>query len=235
MTKTQKIISIIILMVFILSSLFAILPNNFSNNIENIKNKKYDNVEEIKQLVLEKENIEFFSFFCPHCYDFEYKYGIVPEIKNNNIQLNQYHVDFLTSNSNVFTEAWSVAMILKAKNNLFNLEEVKARLFNLAQNPNGNGLKIYNVNELYDLVFKDLIDWVSFETLFKSEEVQKLTLKQKMLSNLLKIRSVPSFFQINSNLENDIRINHIDTSKYHENGVKTVKEFREQIIKDLKD
>lgn len=104
----------------------------------------------------------------------------------------------------------------------------------MAQNPNGNGLKIYNVNELYDLVFKDLIDWVSFETLFKSEEVQKLTLKQKMLFNLLKIRSVPSFFQINSNLENDIRINHIDISKYHENGVKTVKEFREQIIKDLK-
>lgn len=105
----------------------------------------------------------------------------------------------------------------------------------MAQNPNSNGLKIYNVNELYDLVFKDLIDLVSFETLFKSEEVQKLTLKQKMLSNLLKIRSVPSFFQIKSNLENDIRINHIDTSKYHENGVKSVKEFREQIIKDLKD
>lgn len=240
MTKKQKIISGIILIIFLFTSLLMILPPPSSQSSsqlllkEHLKTNKNEFVNEIKNLTTEKENIEFFSFFCPHCYDFEYKYGIVPEIKNNNISLNQYHVDFMTENSNVFTHAWSIAIVLKKENNLFNIEQVKERLFNLAQDLNGNGLKIKNVNELYDLVFKDLIDLVAFETTSKSEDVKALILKQEKLLELLEVRSVPSFFQINPKSENEIKIEHINTSKYHEKGINTVKEFREEIVKDFK-
>ncbi len=32
--------------------------------------------------VAEKEVVEFFSFYCPHCYDFELTYKIPSQIKN---------------------------------------------------------------------------------------------------------------------------------------------------------
>lgn len=232
MTKFQKFVSAIILIIFALSSLLMFLPSN-SNTNQSQSLKEY-NFEEVKKLIPEKENVEFFSFFCPHCYDFEYKYGIVPEIKNNNISLNQYHVDFMTPNSNIYTHAWAIALNLKKENNLFNIEQVKQNLFNLAQNPNGEGLKISNINELYNLAFKDLIDLVSFETMSKSEEVKKIISKQEDLIYALSIKGVPSFFVIDPKLEDHKMINYIDTTKYQEKGIKTVKEFREQIIKDLK-
>lgn len=232
MTKFQKFVSAVILIIFVLSSLIMFLPSD-SNTNQSQSLKDY-NFEEVKKLISEKENIELFSFFCPHCYDFEYKYGIVSEIKNNNISLNQYHVDFMTPNSNIYTHAWAIALNLKKENNLFNIEQVKQNLFNLAQNPNGEGLKISNINELYNLAFKDFTDLVSFETMSKSEKTKKLISKQEDLVYALSVRGVPTFFVVNPMLEENKVVQYADTSKYQEKGIKTVKDFREQLIKDLK-
>ncbi|HDL4619063.1 TPA: thiol:disulfide interchange protein, partial [Mannheimia haemolytica] len=43
----------------------------------------------------QKEVVEFFSFYCPHCYDFELSYKIPSQIKEklpSDSKLVQYHV-----------------------------------------------------------------------------------------------------------------------------------------------
>lgn len=46
----------------------------------------------------QKEVVEFFSFYCPHCYDFQYKYKIPEQIDAKlpeGTKVVQYHVDFM--------------------------------------------------------------------------------------------------------------------------------------------
>lgn len=60
--------------------------------------------------------VEFFSFFCPHCYDFERTYHINQAVIDSlpkGVQFTRYHVDFLGGDfAPVVTHAWAVAMAL---------------------------------------------------------------------------------------------------------------------------
>ena len=60
--------------------------------------------------------VEFFSFFCPHCYDFERTYRINQALEDSlpqGVKLTRYHVDFLGGDfAPVVTHAWAVAMAL---------------------------------------------------------------------------------------------------------------------------
>ncbi|WKX26514.1 thiol:disulfide interchange protein DsbA [Tatumella ptyseos] len=60
--------------------------------------------------------VEFFSFFCPHCYDFERTYKINQAVEQGlpaNVKLTRYHVDFLGGDYGpILTHAWAVAMAL---------------------------------------------------------------------------------------------------------------------------
>ncbi|MBS0856637.1 MULTISPECIES: thiol:disulfide interchange protein DsbA [Tatumella] len=60
--------------------------------------------------------VEFFSFFCPHCYDFERTYRINQALEQGlpkDVKLTRYHVDFLGGDfAPVVTQAWAVAMAL---------------------------------------------------------------------------------------------------------------------------
>ena len=60
--------------------------------------------------------VEFFSFFCPHCYDFERTYRINQALMDGlpkDVKLTRYHVDFLGGDFGpIVTHAWAVAMAL---------------------------------------------------------------------------------------------------------------------------
>lgn len=60
--------------------------------------------------------VEFFSFLCPHCYDFERTFHINQAIKESlpkDVKLTKYHVEFLGGDFGVLlTRAWSVAMVM---------------------------------------------------------------------------------------------------------------------------
>ncbi len=60
--------------------------------------------------------VEFFSFFCPHCYDFERTYKINQAVAQSlpaNTKFTRYHVDFLGGQFGpVLTHAWAVAIAL---------------------------------------------------------------------------------------------------------------------------
>ncbi|QKJ89106.1 Thiol:disulfide interchange protein [Paramixta manurensis] len=59
---------------------------------------------------------EFFSFFCPHCYQFERVYHVSDTVKKSlpeGVKVTKYHVDFLGGDFGpVVTHAWAVAMAL---------------------------------------------------------------------------------------------------------------------------
>ncbi|MCE0491944.1 thiol:disulfide interchange protein DsbA [Pantoea sp. Mb-10] len=58
--------------------------------------------------------VEFFSFFCPHCYQFERLYQVSDTVKKSlpaDTKITKYHVDFLGGDFGpVVTHAWAVAM-----------------------------------------------------------------------------------------------------------------------------
>lgn len=79
---------------------------------------------------VQPEVIEFFSFYCPHCYAFEMDYHIPEKVKAalpEGTKFKQYHVNFLGFQSENLTRAWALAMALGVE------EKVKAPLFEVAQ------------------------------------------------------------------------------------------------------
>lgn len=69
-----------------------------------------------KPVAGEPQVMEFFSFFCTHCYQFERIYHVNDAVKKNlpaDTKLVKYHVDFLGGDLGpVMTQAWAVAMAL---------------------------------------------------------------------------------------------------------------------------
>lgn len=69
-----------------------------------------------KPVAGEPQVMEFFSFFCPHCYQFERVYHVSDAVKKNlpaETKVTKYHVDFLGGDLGpVVTHTWAVAMAL---------------------------------------------------------------------------------------------------------------------------
>ncbi|QCI16093.1 DsbA family protein [Buchnera aphidicola] len=83
---------------------YNILANESNNQEYLIKDKSIHNVPKV---------MDFFSFFCPYCYEFKKNYNIKNLIKNNinkNINIQTYHVDFLGGKlSKILTKSWIIA------------------------------------------------------------------------------------------------------------------------------
>lgn len=68
---------------------------------------------------VQPEVVEFFSFYCPHCYNFEYQYDIPEKVKASlpkGVAFKQYHVEFLGPQGKLLTRAWSLALALGVEN-----------------------------------------------------------------------------------------------------------------------
>ena len=69
-----------------------------------------------KPATSEPQVLEFFSFYCPHCYEFERVWHVSETVKKNlpaNTKVTKYHVEFLGGEmGKTVTQAWAVAMAL---------------------------------------------------------------------------------------------------------------------------
>ncbi|PRI60047.1 Thiol:disulfide interchange protein DsbA precursor, partial [Haemophilus influenzae] len=100
--------------------------NSFAADLQ--EGKQY--VQVSQQASQQKEVIEFFSFYCPHCYAFEMEYKIPQQVVDalpKDVKFKQYHVNFLGHQSENLTRAWALAMALGAES------KVKSPLFEAAQ------------------------------------------------------------------------------------------------------
>ena len=69
-----------------------------------------------KPVTGEPQVLEFFSFYCPHCYQFERVWHVSDTVKQGlpaNTKVTKYHVEFLGGDmGKTVTQAWAVAMAL---------------------------------------------------------------------------------------------------------------------------
>lgn len=144
----------------------------------------------------QKEVVEFFSFYCPHCYDFELSYKIPAQIKTKlptDTKLVQYHVNFLGGQSENLTRAWALAMALGEE------DKVKTALFEAARK---DSLK--SMDDIRAVFLANGITAEQFDNGINSFAVNGLVNKQVQLAEDFQIRGVPAFFvngQYQLNLE----------------------------------
>lgn len=134
----------------------------------------------------QKEVLEFFSFYCPHCYDFELGYKIPTKIKEGlpeGAVLKQYHVDFLGKQSEDLTRAWALAMAIGVE------DQVKTPLFEGAQK---NAFK--SMDDIRAVFLANGVTAEQFDNGITSFAVNGLVNKQKQAVEAFNIRGVPSFF-----------------------------------------
>lgn len=140
------------------------------------------------------EVIEFFSFYCPHCYAFEMEYKIPQQVKEalpKGTEFKQYHVNFLGRESESLTRAWALAMALGVE------EKVKAPLFNAAQSDS-----IKSMDDIRKIFLDNGISAEQFDGGINSFAVNALVSKQDNLTEQFKVRGVPDFY-----VNNKYRVN----------------------------
>jgi thiol:disulfide interchange protein DsbA len=153
------------------------------------------NIEEGKQYtVLNKpatehpQVIEFFSFYCGACFQFDQRYHISKKIKESlpeNVEYHKYHVSFMGGEVGMMlTQAWGIAMIKDME------EEVKPLIFEGVQiKRNINGLK-----DIRDIFIKAGLPGEEFDSLWDSFVVKSLLSKQLSEAQNLELNAVPAIY-----------------------------------------
>jgi len=126
----------------------------------------------IKPAAAQKQVIEFFSFYCPHCYDYETKYHFPDKVKTDlpkDVEFVQYHVNYMGGISTDLTKAWSLAMIKGFAG------EVKMGLFDGVRDGSIKSVKDINSNTFSFILPKTLVIFLA-EDRFEILSIKKSTI-----------------------------------------------------------
>ena len=132
------------------------------------------------------EVIEFFSFYCPHCYSFEMQYKIPAKVKEGlpkGTTFKQYHVDYLGPQGENLTRAWALAMALGVE------DKVKTALFDGAQ---ANAFK--SMDDIRQKFIDNGVTAEQFDGNINSFPVDALVKKQQNLVEQFHVDKTPSFY-----------------------------------------
>ena len=165
-----------------LSALFAFSANSLA--AEPVEGKEYKVVNQAPSS--QKEVVELFSFYCPHCYAFELQYKIPSQIKEKlpaDVKFTQYHVDFLGRQSENLTRAWAFAMAKGVEDN------VKTALFEGAQKD-----AFKSMDDIKAVFLANGVSEADFDSGINSFAVNGLVSKQTQYAERFKVRGVPAFF-----------------------------------------
>lgn len=165
-----------------LSAIFTLNPVSLA--ADPVEGKEYIQIRQAPSA--QKEVVEFFSFYCPHCYDFELTYKIPGKIAQGlpkDAKLVQYHVNFLGRQSEDLTRAWALAMALGVEN------KVKTKLFEAAQKDT-----LKSMDDIKAVFVENGVSATDFDSGINSFAVNGLVNKQLQAAEDFKIRSVPAFF-----------------------------------------
>lgn len=146
--------------------------------------KEYTDVKPVANL---PQVLEFFSFYCPHCYQFENVYKVPQAVEKNlpeGVKMERYHVDFLGPLGADLTQAWAVAIVLNAE------DKVTPILFEGIQ-------KTQTINSKADIrnaFIKAGISGDEYDAALNSFVVKSVVAKQQNAAQDLKLRGVPALF-----------------------------------------
>ncbi|WP_130832819.1 thiol:disulfide interchange protein DsbA [[Erwinia] mediterraneensis] len=142
-----------------------------------------------KPVAGEPRVMEFFSFFCPHCYQFESVYHVSDAVRKNlpeNIKVSKYHVDFLGGDFGpVVTHAWAVALALGVE------DKVTGALFEGIQKTQ----TITDAASLKEAFINAAgISPADYDAAWNSFAVKALVAQQQKAAADVELRGVPAMF-----------------------------------------
>lgn len=161
----------------ILTALFAA----FSVQAEIQEGKEYITINQPHSA--QPEVIEFFSFACPHCYNFEKEFHIPEQIKAQmpkGTQFKQYHVNW---QGEELVRAWALAMALGIE------DKIRMPMFEAVQ-----GRKVNDMNDIRNVFLANGVTAEQFDGSINSFAVNALVNQQIQLAEKLNVRATPDFY-----------------------------------------
>ncbi|OIV46151.1 protein disulfide oxidoreductase DsbA [Sodalis sp. TME1] len=140
-----------------------------------------------KPVTSEPQVLEFFSFYCPHCYQFEQVYHISSTVKKvlpAGTKMTKYHVDFLGPMGKQLTQVWAVAMALGVE------DKVSPLLFDGLQKTQ----TIQTPDDIRAVFVKAGVSAEEYDSAWNSFVVKSLVVQQEKAAADLQLRGVPAMF-----------------------------------------
>lgn len=131
--------------------------------------------------------VEFFSFYCPHCYQFEHVLHVSDNVQKKlpeGTKMTRYHVEFLGPLGKDLTQAWAVAMALGVEDKISN------PMFDAVQ-------KTQTVQNVADIrkVFVDAgVKPEEYDAAWNSFVVKSLVVQQEKAAADFQLQGVPAMY-----------------------------------------
>jgi thiol:disulfide interchange protein DsbA len=135
----------------------------------------------------EPQVLEFFSFYCPHCYQFEQVWHVSDNIRKNlpqGVKYAKYHVEFLGPLGKQLTQAWAVAIALGVE------DKVSPLMFEAVQKQQ----TVQNVDDIRKVFIQAGVKGEDYDAALNSFVVKSLVVQQEKAAQDLNLQGVPSVF-----------------------------------------
>ncbi|CNJ05280.1 thiol:disulfide interchange protein DsbA [Yersinia mollaretii] len=140
-----------------------------------------------KPVTGEPQVLEFFSFYCPHCYQFEEIYHVPQAVKKalpEGTKMTRYHVEFLGPLGKQLTQAWAVAMALGVEDKITPLMFEGVQKTQTVQTP----------DDIRNVFIKAGVSGEDYDAALNSFVVKSLVAQQQKAAQDLELRGVPAMF-----------------------------------------
>ena len=131
--------------------------------------------------------LEFFSFYCPHCYEFAEVYHIPQAIEGKlpqGVKLTKYHVEFLGPLGKQLTQAWAVAMALGVE------DKITQPMFDAVQKTQS----IKSEANIRNVFIQAGVKPQEYDAALDSFVVKSLVVQQEKAAEDFQLRGVPAVF-----------------------------------------
>lgn len=140
-----------------------------------------------KSVTNEPQVLEFFSFYCPHCYEFEEVYHVSDAVRKGlpeGVKMTKYHVEFLGPLGKQLTQAWAVAMALGVE------DKITQPMFEAVQKTQS----VQSPEDIRDVFIKAGVSAADYDGALNSFVVKSLVVQQEKAAEDLQLRGVPAIF-----------------------------------------
>lgn len=140
-----------------------------------------------KPVTGEPQVLEFFSFYCPHCYQFEQVYHVSENVKKAlpaGTKMTKYHVEFLGPLGKQLTQAWAVAMALGVE------DKVSPLMFEAVQKTQ----TVQTPDDIRNVFVKAGVTAADYDAAWNSFVVKSLVVQQEKAAEDLQLRGVLAVF-----------------------------------------
>ena len=140
-----------------------------------------------KSITNEPQVLEFFSFYCPHCYEFEEVYHVSDAVRKGlpeGVKMTKYHVEFLGPLGKQLTQAWAVAMALGVE------DKITQPMFEAVQKTQS----VQSPEDIRNVFIKAGVSAADYDGALNSFVVKSLVVQQEKAAEDLQLRGVPANF-----------------------------------------